>query len=320
MRISLVGGSGFIGTRLVPALQAGGHAVRIFDRAASTAFPDLVQLGDVRDAAAVHAALEGAHAVDDLAAEHRDDVRPRSRYFEVNVGGAENIVRAAAALGIERLVFASSVAVYGNSPGPWRENTLQQPVNPYGQSKAEAETVYRRWADAAPARRSLTLLRPSVVFGPHNRGNVHTLIEQIRRRRFVMVGRGETVKSIAYVENLVAFFAAQFANPAGTHVFNYADKPDLNTHDLVEKIRLLLGEKPTALRIPYAPALIAGHCFDLIAALSRRKLPLSSARVRKFCSASVVATDALERSGFRAPFGLDEGLAITVASLLEESA
>jgi nucleoside-diphosphate-sugar epimerase len=320
MRISVVGGSGFIGTRLVAALLRAGHDVRVFDKVPSAAFPDRVHLGDVRDAAAVKAALEGTEAVVDLAAEHRDDVRPLSRYFEVNVGGAENIVRAAEACGVARVIFTSSVAVYGNAAGPWHESTPSQPVNAYGESKAKAEAVYRRWADAAPATRSLTLVRPSVVFGPKNRGNVHTLIEQIRQGRFVMVGQGKTVKSIAYVENVVAFLAAQFANSAGTFLFNYSDKPDFTTDELVKRVRHLLGQDATSLRVPYPAALAAGYAFDLMAALSGRKLPLGSERVRKFCSESRVAVEALQSSGFQAPHSLDEGLALTVASFLEEAA
>ena len=320
MRIALIGGSGFIGTQLVAALQRAGHDVRIFDKAPSAEFPNLVRLGDVRDRAAVRAALEGVDVVVNLAAEHRDDVRPLSLYFDVNVGGAENIVHAVEELGIERLVFISSVAVYGNAPAPWQETSPQLPVNPYGESKAKAEIVYRRWADAAPAARSLAVLRPSVVFGPHNRGNVHTLIEQIRRRRFVMVGSGTTVKSIAYIENLIAFLVTQFDHPAGIHVFNYADKPDLTTDQLVKRIRGLLGDSASPWRLPYPLALAAGRVFDLVAAVTGRNLALSSERVRKFCSESRVGTQALEDSGFRAPFSLDEGLARTVASVVEAAA
>src|SRR6185437_10244182 len=95
-RIVVIGGSGFIGTHLVSRLVELGRDVGIFDKAPSAAHADLVRLGDVRDEAALSSVLAGADCIVNLAAEHRDDVRPESLYFDVNVGGAKNIVRAAA--------------------------------------------------------------------------------------------------------------------------------------------------------------------------------------------------------------------------------
>ncbi len=135
MHIVITGGSGFIGTHLVRRLLDEGHDVRIFDKRPSEAFPDLVTLGDVRDQEAMTTALQGADVVYHLAAEHHDDVRPISRYYEVNAGGAENLVAACENNGVNRIIFTSTAAVYGLDEGEADESSPETPFNDYGKSK-----------------------------------------------------------------------------------------------------------------------------------------------------------------------------------------
>ncbi len=317
MNIVVVGGSGFIGSRLVSELLVRGHNVRIFDKNASAMHPNCVTLGDVRDDAALSRMLVGCDCAINLAAEHNDDVRPVSLYFDVNVGGAKNLVRAAEANGVGRIVFVSSVAVYGLEQPMAVETAPLRPCNDYGRSKVQAEAVYARWATLVAERRSLTVLRPCVVFGEGNRGNVHNLIDHIRSRRFVMVGRGDNRKSIAYVGNLVDFLCTQLDNASGVHLYNYADKPDLSMRELVQQICTLLPAHGTSnARLPYALALAAGFMCDAIARLSGRSLSISSARVRKFCADTRIAADQIQRLGFQPRVTLSEGLARTVSHLL----
>ena len=113
MTVTVVGGSGFIGTELVKQLLARGHEVSIVDKATSRRYPELTALGDVRDADRMAELIRRSDVVVNLAAEHRDDVRPRSLYDEVNVGGARALCRAMNQVGIRHLVLTSSVALYG---------------------------------------------------------------------------------------------------------------------------------------------------------------------------------------------------------------
>jgi nucleoside-diphosphate-sugar epimerase len=92
MKILVIGGSGFIGTRLVDELLKTGHDLAIFDKNPSSAFNHSVTIGDVRELNALDKALHGIDVVYNLAAEHRDDVTPTSLYYDVNVRGAKNIV------------------------------------------------------------------------------------------------------------------------------------------------------------------------------------------------------------------------------------
>ena len=111
-RIVIIGGSGFIGTRLVRRL-AGLKAVNlsIFDKAPSNVFPDLVSLGDVRSLDELNKNITEKSVIINLAAEHRDDVRPLSLYDEVNVGGAKNICTVARERSVKTIIFTSTVAV-----------------------------------------------------------------------------------------------------------------------------------------------------------------------------------------------------------------
>ncbi len=316
MNITVLGGSGFIGTRLVSQLCAAGHRVRIFDKAVSAVHPDLVTIGDVRDPAAVAAVLRNCECAINLAAEHSDEVAPTSLYFDVNVGGAGHLVAAAADAGVARIVFVSSVAVYGLDQPMASERTPLRPCNDYGRSKVQAEAVYTTWQRADPALRSLTVVRPCVVFGEGNRGNVHNLIDHLRRRRFVMVGRGDNRKSIAYVGNLVDFLCDQINNPAGLHCSNYADKPDLTTAELVRTIRNLLpNAERDSIHLPYPLALAAGYLFDACGWITRRKPSINSERIRKFCADTRIAIDALDRSDHRARVSIEEGLRRMIAHL-----
>ena len=204
MNITVVGGSGFVGTRLTKRLLAAGHTVRIADKNDSKTYPELRVYADVREPKTLAETLKGSDVVINLAAEHRDDVTPKSLYDDVNVTGAENVCNACADLGIKKIIFTSSVAIYGFAPLGTSESGEIHYFNDYGRTKWLAEGKYREWL-AKDSGRSLTIVRPTVIFGEQNRGNVYNLLRQIAGGKFPMVGNGKNKKSMAYVENAAAF-------------------------------------------------------------------------------------------------------------------
>ena len=318
MRIAVIGGSGYIGTRLAAALARGGHDVRVYATSTGRLDPASVAPLDVRDADALARALAGADCAINLAAP-APDAPGAAPHDAISVGGAIHLARAADANDVRRLVFLSTVAVYGLDRPLARETAPLRPFDDYGRGKARAEAIYTQWA-AADARRALTIVRPSAVFGEGGGGNVCALIEHLRRGRFVMAGDGGNRKSIAYVDNLVDFVVARLADAPGPQVYNYADKPDLTTRELIAKIRALLPEPGRApARVPYALALAGGYAGDALAALVRRPFALSGARVRKFRAETTVATDAALATGFVARVTLDDALARTVASVVAKA-
>lgn len=313
MQISVIGGSGFIGTRLCARLaKAGEHPFHIIDKSPSQTFRDLTRIADVRSVDSLRAQLPQDAVVINLAAEHRDDVSPRTLYDEVNVDGARNLCTVAREKQVRTIIFTSSVAVYGFAPLGTTESGTIQPFNDYGRTKHEAEQVLRSWQEEDPLNRTLVIVRPTVVFGENNRGNVYNLLRQIATGRFVMVGSGTNRKSMAYVENVAAFIEHAIGSSPGIHVYNYVDKPDFAMNDLVGTVRTMVGQQAVSrIRLPYALGLLIGGCFDLVARLSGRKFPISAVRVRKFCADSVYGS-AVEGAGFQAPVPLLQALQQTV--------
>lgn len=150
MKIVEIGGAGFIGTRLTRRLLAAGHEVLIVDKVTSETYPELSKTCDVRDPDSLDPLFENCEAIYNLAAEHHDNVRPISLYYDVNVQGSANVLRAAAAAGVTRVIFTSTVAVYGFCDHPADEETEFAPFNDYGSSKAQAEVIHREWAQQDP--------------------------------------------------------------------------------------------------------------------------------------------------------------------------
>ncbi len=312
MRIAIIGGSGFIGTRLAERLQRSGRDFRILDIAKSHFFPERWEAADVRDPGSLEAGLRGCDLVVNLAAQHRDDVRPLSLYADVNVSGAENVCRAAERLGIGKIVFTSSVAVYGFAPAGTAEDGACAPFNEYGKTKLAAEAAYRSWLSRG-ADRSLAIVRPTVVFGERNRGNVYNLLSFIASRHFVMVGNGANTKSMAYVENVAAFLEHCMGLGPGEHLYNYVDKPDFDMNRLVRKVNSLLGRGDrVGPRFPYAMGYVGGLCFDALSAVTGKRFPVSSIRIKKFCATTSFSADKAMASGFRPPATLEEGISRTV--------
>lgn len=310
--VGVVGGSGFIGTRLCRSLLDAGIDFRIIDKRVSSDFPENATLADVTNLVELTAALNGCDAIINLAAEHRDDVRPPDLYYSVNVGGAENVCAAAEILGIRTIVFTSTVAVYGFAPVNTGEDGVISPFNEYGRTKAQAEGVYIDWQHKSSEARTLVIVRPTVVFGERNRGNVYNLLRQIASGIFVMLGDGRNRKSMAYVGNVAAFLLHMLASKPGVHTCNYIDKPDLDMNELVFIARSALGRRGLrGARLPYAVGYVVGGVFDFIAYLTNKTFPISRIRVRKFC-ATTQFSSAAESFGFFAPYTLREGLEKTL--------
>ena len=311
MRVILVGGSGFIGSVLAHRLLGAGHQITIVDKVASKSHPALCRIADVRDAAALEVSCRGGEVLYNLAAEHRDDVRPLSLYEEVNVGGAQNLCRAAEQAGIERIVFTSSVAVYGFVEDEVDERAPTRPFNEYGRTKLAAEGVYDAWQAASP-QRTLVTVRPTVVFGPGNRGNVYNLLRQVVRTGPVVIGSGRNRKSMAHVENVAAFLEWCLNLPRGRHLFNYADKPDLEMRELVSTVHARLGGSGRVRGLPFAAAMALGAAAEGVSRLTGRSLPLSRVRVRKFAANTRFSAARALAAGFAPPLELREALERTV--------
>ena len=308
--IAIIGGAGFVGSRLAKYFDRKNLKYLIYDINTKLKTNDIVYL-NVEDSNSFEGLKESSIIIN-LAAEHRDDVRPLTRYDDVNVQGAVNTCEAASKYGIQKIIFTSSVAIYGFTSEEIDEYGSPNYFNDYGRTKFLAEGVYKKWQEEDPNNRALVIIRPTVIFGEGNRGNVYNLLKQIASGKFAMFGNGKNKKSMAYVENVAAFLEYSLKFKPGIHIYNYIDKPDFDMNTLVSATRKILFNKDNiGLKLPSFIGITIGHIADMISYLINKPLPISSIRVKKFM-ANTQFSSATKSSGFIAPVSLEDGLSRTI--------
>lgn len=317
MKLGLIGASGFIGTRLIDFLQTGDYLVDNYDKNVSAKYAGLTTIVNITGQQEIASKLKPCDYVILLAAEHKDDVTPTSLYYDVNIDGTRNVLNAMDKAGIKKIIFTSSVAVYGLNKVNPDENSPVEPFNHYGKTKYAAEEVLRKWYNKDPENRTLIIIRPTVVFGPNNRGNVYNLLAQIAHGKFLMIGKGNNKKSMAYVDNIVGFIKYCLDNSyTGYHLYNYADKPDLTTNALLKAVEQSLHKKLPPVRIPYFIGYTGGLALDVLGKLTGKKFSISSVRVKKFCATTEFSAVRMQQTGYKPMVSLSQGIDDTIKSIV----
>lgn len=307
-KLLITGGSGFIGYHVQQYLPQ--SSITNLDLVPPNFSTKSTYIkGDIRIKKNVEKAIQESNCdtILSLAAVHDDFDRTSADYFDTNEGGTKVLCEVATKYNIKKIIFYSTVAVYGDKPTPSQEKMIPMPTNPYGASKLAAEEVLKNWA-AIDDSRSVLIMRPTLIYGERNTANMYRLIDQIQKGRYFHIGEGNNIKSIGYVKNLVA--ATDFLNQKlqkGVHIYNFADTPQLTSREIAETIRIALGKKkvPT---LPYWLVYTIGLPFDLIIKLTGKNLPISTERLKKFCTTTHHQANNLSRFGFTSKWSNREGL------------
>ena len=175
-KLSVIGGSGFLGQSFLDIYSKKNKDFEILDINEPENFKSKFKRFNVSKKEEP-SKLSG-DIILNLAAEHRDDVKPIQKYYEVNVEGAKNLCSIANKNNIKTIIFTSSVAVYGFAEKNSDESAPLNPFNHYGRSKAQAEKIYLDWFNEDPTSRRLIIIRPTAIFGKNNRGNIYNLFMQ----------------------------------------------------------------------------------------------------------------------------------------------
>jgi nucleoside-diphosphate-sugar epimerase len=310
MKIFITGHTGFIGQFLTKKLTEKSHAVVGLDlKPPSEEQARICQsfTGSILSREDLSKSVRGADLIISLAAEHHDFGVKREDFFKVNVEGTELLLDVAAKEGINKLIFYSSVAVYGNQKNPTDENILPAPSNPYGASKLDAEKVIDKWV-VADGKRSVIIIRPTAIFGPKNLANMYNLIDKIYWKKFIFVGKGENIKSVAYVENLVdaTVFLIDKLKP-GIQIYNYSDEPQFTIAQTVDIISGYMPHRMPKIKIPLFVAVSFGSIFDLLAKITGHNFPITGARMKKFATSTHHKADKIRQLGFKQNVELKEG-------------
>jgi len=199
-------------------------------------------------------ALSGIEGIVHLAARvhvmHESAADPLAAYREVNVAGTERLVRQAAEAGVKRLVYISSVKVYGEENAvPYSEEDTLSFQDAYGISKYEAEEVLKKVG--AETDLDIMILRPPLVYGPGVKANFLRLLKLIHKGIPLPLGLVRNRRSMVYLGNLVSAIMTCLEHPRATgETFLVSDGEDISTADLVRKIASAMGRRATLLPVP----------------------------------------------------------------------
>lgn len=314
-KILVTGASGFVGGALCARLDAEGLVPRRSLRVASTASTqlDVAVTGDLGARQDWAAALDGVSCVVHCAARvhvmQDSEADPLAAFRAANVEGTLNLARQAAAAGVKRFVFVSSIKVNGErtAPGrPFRSDDAPAPLDPYGISKAEAEDGLRRVAEDSGME--WVIVRPPLVYGPGVRANFRQMLSVVRRGIPLPLGSIDNRRSMVNIDNLVDLLVVCSRHPAAAgHVFLAGDGDDVSTPELLRRVGVAIGRPARLLSVPAAMVQFVGRV------TGRQDM------VQRLCeSLQVDISDARHLLGWTPPHSMQAGLRATAQAYLAE--
>ncbi|MEQ9667166.1 NAD-dependent epimerase/dehydratase family protein [Coleofasciculus sp. G2-EDA-02] len=318
--ILITGATGFIGGCLVPLLtKQNMHIVAAVREKQNKLSSNIthVNVGNIDGSTRWGQALTDIDTVIHLAARahilHDKAPNPEEEFLKANVQGTANLVKQSIAAGVNHFIFISSIGAMATlSDHLLTETSPCQPDAPYGRSKLQAEQALIDLA--SQSNMTWTILRPTLVYGSGNPGNMERLIKLINRGLPLPFGLVKNRRSLIYVGNLVDAIATCLTHPnAKNQTFLVSDGQDLSTPELIRKIAYHL-ERPCHL-LPVPPSLLkmAGHLGDTIEQFTKRPLPLNTSTIDRLLGSLVVDSSHIRNTlNWQPPYTVDEGLSKTL--------
>jgi nucleoside-diphosphate-sugar epimerase len=318
VRALVTGATGFTGGHLARALaERGSHVQALVRRPADASALErsgvtLIE-GDLRDRQALARATRDVECVFHIAAVYRQAGLPAATYRDINAVAVRDVIAAAAANGVRRVVHCSTVGVHGDvEHPPAGEDAPLKPGDIYQVTKLEGETLARE----AGARTGVevVIVRPTGIYGPGDR-RLLKLFRGVARGRFPMLGRGRIYYHLTYIDDLVAGFILCATSPAAAGRTYILAGPEVTTlNELVSRVARQAGVAPPRLHLPVWPFWLAGALCEAVCAPLGVEPPLYRRRVDFYTkSRAFDITRARREIGFAPTVGLDEGIARTLA-------
>jgi nucleoside-diphosphate-sugar epimerase len=305
------GGAGFIGCHLLAYLSASGQYERLIS--ADLTPPRFAVPGvdyakvDVRHP--IPADLcPGITEIYNLAAVHTTPGYEDWEYYWTNVLGATHVADYARRLGVNTILFASSIAVYGSNEEIKDESSPLAPNSAYGASKLCAEKIHALWQAERPAERRLVVVRPAVIYGYTERGNFTRLAALLKKKRFVFPGRTDTVKACGYVKDLVRSmeFMLQRGEPAVTYNFCHAER--YTTLQITQSFSRVAGYQEARIVFPLGIMMLGAWVFEVLAKVGI-KTSINRPRILKLVRSNNILPGRLTELAFPYAYTLDAALA-----------
>jgi GlcNAc-P-P-Und epimerase len=321
------GGTGFIGTHFASHLLASGRVQQVwladFRPTAPATWPKPLRTEhqngrvhcltlDVRQPI-THAELPPhADLIVNLAAVHREPGHEPEEYFATNLPGAEHVCAWAEEVQCKTMVFTSSIAPYGPTEERKDESSLPVPISPYGASKLAAEKIHLGWQRAGQGRQ-LTIVRPGVVFGPGEGGNVTRMIRAVLGRYFFYMGNRHTRKAGGYVKELchALTWVMEWQKQTGTNValFNFSMDPAPTVEEYVETIFRVANVRHFIPSVPYPLLLGVSYPIEAVSRPLGLHQPISPVRIRKLVRSNHIDPRFLREHSYPYQYTLESALA-----------
>lgn len=243
-----------------------------------------------------------------FAAVHREPGHDFNEYFDTNIPGAKNVIEFARIKGIKNIFFTSSIAPYGRSLNERTENSPLYPETGYGISKALAEKIHEKWLVEENTRR-LIIVRPSVIFGPKDPGNVYRMIKGIKKGTFILPNGGRIVKAYGYIYGLIdsmLFAISQTDQPL--IIYNYAENPIVPLCEMTEIVKNELGYKKPVPKISVKILAIVAFFMQNAFKLIGKKSDIHPVRVKKAGFPTNIKPNYLIEHGFEFKYDFQNAL------------
>ncbi|MFN4054698.1 MAG: UDP-glucose 4-epimerase family protein [Alishewanella aestuarii] len=300
-KILITGSSGFVGQGLIQKLHAyplvllgrreGSESIYPYFRAEITAEADFSEaLAGV--SVVIHCAAR-AHIMNDSAAD------PLKAFREINTFGTLNLARQAAAAGVRRFIFISTIKVNGESTDtgkPFRSDDEINPQDAYAVSKAEAESGLKQLAYETGME--LVIIRPPLIYGPGVKANFVAMLRLAKRNLPVPFGAIHNKRSMLALDNLVDLIEVSIDHPkAANQTFLVSDDRDLSTTELLQLMVRAYGKTPRLIPVPMS-------WFNIIGKLTGKQ-----AVIARLCgNLQVDINDTKTTLNWRPPVSVEDGI------------
>ena len=309
LRVLITGASGFVGQKVIARAKSRGMDVtavlRKMSEPPSSAKSILVD--EISGSTNWGNSLRGADVVIHLAARvhvmKEDSSDPLQEFRKVNVAGTEHLARCAAASGVKRFVYVSSIKVNGESTdsiSAFSEADAPSPQDPYGVSKWEAELALQRVAQQTGLE--VVIVRPPLVYGKGVKGNFAQMLKVLAKGIPLPLAAVHNLRSLIYVENLADALLVCATHPAAAgNTYLVSDGEDVSTPDLLRQLGEAMGHPARLLPCPAV----------LLTLLAR--LVGKSAQVERLAGSLRVDSGKIRRElGWQPPYRMQEGLRKTI--------
>ncbi len=242
-----------------------------------------------------------------FAAVHREPGHEYQEYFDTNIPGVKNINDWAREIGIRNIFFTSSIAPYGKSLEQRTEKSQLYPETAYGISKTMAEEIHKQWLAENESRR-LIIVRPGVIFGPKDPGNVYRMIKALKKGTFILPNGGKVIKSYGYVYGLVDSILFVMDKKERLITYNYVENPIVPLNEMTVIAKRYLGYKKPTLKLSVGVLSIMAFFLQIVAKLTGRKSDIHPVRVRKAGFPTNIKPEYLIENNFNFKFDFENAL------------